>query len=47
VRIYSVPPSAFQPVQSWLAQIEEHWRGQLNAFKTYAESAQRGRKPKA
>ena len=47
VRIYSVPPAAFQPVQSWLAQIEEHWRGQLNAFKTYAESAQRGRKPKA
>jgi DNA-binding transcriptional ArsR family regulator len=47
VRIYSVPPAAFQPVQSWLAQIEEHWRGQLSAFKTYAESAQRGRKPKA
>ena len=47
VRVYSVPPAAFQPVQLWLAQIEEHWRGQLNAFKSYAESAQRGRKSKA
>jgi DNA-binding transcriptional ArsR family regulator len=47
VRVYSVSAAAFQPVQLWLAQIEEHWRGQLNAFKTYAESAQRGRKPKA
>ncbi len=47
VRLYSVPAAAFQPVQLWLAQIEEHWRDQLNAFKTYAESAQRGRKPKA
>ncbi|HXC09541.1 MAG TPA: metalloregulator ArsR/SmtB family transcription factor [Steroidobacteraceae bacterium] len=47
VRVYSVSPAAFQPVQLWLAQIEEHWRGQLHAFKTYAESAQRGRRPKA
>ena len=47
VRVYSVAPAAFQPVQLWLAQIEEHWRGQLSAFKTYAESAQRGRKSKA
>lgn len=47
VRVYSVPPAAFQPVQLWLAQIEEHWRGQLNAFKTYAESVPRSRKSKA
>jgi DNA-binding transcriptional ArsR family regulator len=46
VRIYSVSPAAFQPVQLWLAQIEELWRGQLHAFKIYAESPQRGRKPK-
>ena len=46
VRIYSVHPAAFQPVQQWLTQVEELWRGQLHAFKTYAESAQRGRKPK-
>jgi DNA-binding transcriptional ArsR family regulator len=46
VRIYSVHPSAFQPVQHWLAQIEELWRGQLNAFKAYAENYSRGRKSK-
>src|SRR3981189_2964901 len=28
VRVYSVHPAAFQPVQQWLAQIEELWRGQ-------------------
>jgi hypothetical protein len=32
VRIYSVHPAAFQPVQQWLAQVEELWRGQLHAF---------------
>jgi DNA-binding transcriptional ArsR family regulator len=47
VRIYSVHPAAFQPVQQWLSQAEELWRGQLHAFKSYAESFQRGRKPKA
>ncbi len=46
VRVYSVHPSAFQPVQLWLAQIEELWRGQLHAFKAYAESSPRGRKSK-
>jgi hypothetical protein len=43
---YSVHPTAFQPVQQWLAQVEELWRGQLHAFKSYAENSQRGRKPK-
>ena len=47
VRIYSVHPAAFAPVQQWLAQIEELWRGQLQAFKSYAESSARGRKAKA
>src|SRR5471030_2846927 len=47
VRVYSVHPTAFQPVQQWLAQAEELWRAQLHAFKAYAESAQRNRKPKA
>jgi DNA-binding transcriptional ArsR family regulator len=46
VRVYSVHPAAFQPVQQWLAQVEESWRGQLHAFKSYAENAQRSRKPK-
>ena len=44
VRLYSVHPAAFQPVQQWLAQLEELWRGQLHAFKAYAESAPRNRK---
>ena len=46
VRVYSVHPAAFQPVQQWLAQAEDLWRGQLHAFKSYAESPQRGRKLK-
>jgi DNA-binding transcriptional ArsR family regulator len=46
VRMYSVQPAAFQPVQQWLAQVEELWGGQLQAFKSYAEDTQRGRKPK-
>ena len=44
VRLYSVHPAAFQPVQQWLAQVEELWRGQLHAFKAYAESSPRNRK---
>jgi len=47
VRIYSVHAAAFQPLQQWLAQVEELWRGQLNAFKSYAESTPRGRKSTA
>ena len=46
VRVYSVHPAAFQPVQQWLAQVEELWRVQLHSFKSYAETAARGRKPK-
>ena len=46
VRVYSVHPAAFQPVQQWLAQIEELWRGQLHAFKAYAENSRRNRKSK-
>jgi DNA-binding transcriptional ArsR family regulator len=44
VRVYSVQPAAFQPLQQWLAQVEDLWRGQLQAFKAYAEGNQRGRK---
>lgn len=44
VRVYSVQPAAFQPLQQWLAQVEELWRAQLQAFKAYAEGSQRGRK---
>lgn len=41
VRIYSVHASAFQPVQDWMAQVEDLWRRQLQAFKVYAENPRR------
>ena len=44
VRVYSVHPAAFLPVQQWLTQVEEMWRGQLHAFKAYAEGSARARK---
>jgi DNA-binding transcriptional ArsR family regulator len=46
VRLYSVHPGAFAPVQEWLAEVEDVWRRQLQAFKTYAESSPRARKIK-
>jgi DNA-binding transcriptional ArsR family regulator len=46
VRIYSVHPAAFQPVQQWMAQVEDLWRRQLHAFKAFAESPRRTGKPK-
>jgi DNA-binding transcriptional ArsR family regulator len=44
VRMYRVHPDAFAPIEAWLAEVEEVWRRQLQAFKTYAESGQRSRK---
>ncbi len=41
VRVYSVHPGAFQPVQQWLAQVEDLWRRQLQSFKAYAENPRR------
>jgi DNA-binding transcriptional ArsR family regulator len=41
VRIYSVPTAALQPVQNWIAQAEDLWRRQLQAFKSFAESPRR------
>ena len=46
VRVYSVHPDAFVPVQSWLAEVEDMWRRQLQSFKAYAENLPRQRKPK-
>ena len=43
VRIYSVHSAAFQPVQQWMAQVEDLWRRQLQSFKAYAENPRRGR----
>jgi len=47
VRIYSVQPNAFDPVQQWMAQVEDLWRRQLHAFKAFAESPRRTGKLKA
>jgi DNA-binding transcriptional ArsR family regulator len=44
VRMYRVHPDAFAPIEAWLAEVEEVWRRQLQAFKAYAESGQRTRK---
>jgi DNA-binding transcriptional ArsR family regulator len=47
VRVYSVHPEAFAPVQQWLADVEDVWRRQLQAFKSFAENAHRTRKLKS
>ena len=41
VRIYSVHPAALQPIQQWMAQVEDLWRRQLHAFKAFAENPRR------
>ena len=46
VSVYHVHPGAFEPLQDWLAQVEELWRRQLHAFKTYAETIHRSRRGK-
>jgi DNA-binding transcriptional ArsR family regulator len=47
VRVYRVHPGAFQPVQEWLTQVEDLWRRQLQAFKSYAENVHRSRRSKS
>jgi DNA-binding transcriptional ArsR family regulator len=47
VRIYSVQPAAFEPVQQWITQSEDLWHRQLSAFKSFAEAAHRRSKAKA
>lgn len=47
VRIYSVHATAFQPVQDFLAQVEDLWRRQLQAFKAFAENPRRAGRLKA
>ncbi len=46
-RLYCVHPAAFQPVQSWISQVEDLWRRQLDSFKAYAEGTYRNRKVKS
>jgi DNA-binding transcriptional ArsR family regulator len=46
VRVYTVDLDAFAPVKDWLAQIEELWHEQLQAFKEHVERVgRRSRKP--
>lgn len=47
VRVYSVHPSAFEPVQQWMAQVEDLWRRQLQSFKAFAEGGRRAGKSRA
>jgi len=47
VRVYSVHPSAFEPVQEWMAQVEDLWRRQLHSFKAFAEGGRRTGKSRA
>jgi DNA-binding transcriptional ArsR family regulator len=47
VRIYSVHATAFPPVQDWMAQVENLWRRQLQAFKDFAENPRRTGRLKA
>jgi DNA-binding transcriptional ArsR family regulator len=46
VRVYSVHPQAFQPLQQLIAQQEDLWRQQLQGFKSFAEDAVRTGKRK-
>ena len=45
VRVYTVDLNAFAPVKDWLAQVEDLWHEQLQAFKEHAERVRRLRKP--
>jgi DNA-binding transcriptional ArsR family regulator len=47
VRIYRVHATAFQPVQDWMAQVENLWQRQLQAFKAFAENPRRAGRLKA
>jgi DNA-binding transcriptional ArsR family regulator len=46
VRIYSVETTAFEPVQNWVSQVEDLWRRQLKAFKSFADNPRRVGKSK-
>ena len=41
VRVYGIHAGAFEPVQHWMAQVEDLWRRQLQAFKAFAENPRR------
>jgi DNA-binding transcriptional ArsR family regulator len=45
VRVYTIDLNAFAPVKDWLAQVEDLWHEQLQAFKEHVERVRRPRKP--
>ncbi|HTD72588.1 MAG TPA: metalloregulator ArsR/SmtB family transcription factor [Steroidobacteraceae bacterium] len=47
VRIYRVHETAFQPVLDFMAQVENLWQRQLQAFKDFAENPRRAGRLKA
>lgn len=38
VRVYTLRPGPMLELRHWLEQMEEHWRGQLDAFKAHVEA---------
>ena len=42
LRVYRLRPEQFLALRDWVDHMETHWKGQLRAFKSYAE-----RKPRA
>ena len=42
VRLYRLEPAAFAAMREWLTEVEASWSGQLDAFKSHAESATEG-----
>jgi DNA-binding transcriptional ArsR family regulator len=45
VLVYTIDMNAFAPVKDWLAQVEDLWNEQLQAFKEHVERVRRPRKP--
>jgi DNA-binding transcriptional ArsR family regulator len=45
VRVYTVDVNAFASIKDWLAQVEDLWHEQLQAFKEHVERVRRPRKP--
>jgi DNA-binding transcriptional ArsR family regulator len=41
LRIYRLKPDRFLALSGWLREVEAFWTDQLDAFKAYAESAER------
>ena len=38
VRVYRLRPERFDDIKDWVDQMQAFWRGQLAAFKSYAEA---------